>query len=64
MFNINEYVKHDKTGKVGKVTGYGHELIDNVYTATVKVLISEPANSLKQLDVIEDVISAWNSSSI
>ncbi|MCC2693444.1 hypothetical protein IQ240_12740 [Nodularia sp. LEGE 04288] len=60
MFNIDEYVLNPKTGQVGKIIGYGHEIINNVYTITLKVLIAEPDNSSKKLLVLEDTISAWS----
>ncbi|MDZ8189138.1 MAG: hypothetical protein RMX96_30385 [Nostoc sp. ChiSLP02] len=59
-FNIDEYVLNSRTGQVGRVIGYGHEIINNVYTTTLKVLIAETANSAKKLEVLEDGISAWS----
>jgi hypothetical protein len=41
------------------VIGYGHQLIDNVYTTTLQVLVAEKENSQKRELVIEDIISAW-----
>ena len=65
MFNIDEYVFNQETGKLGKVIGYGHQLINNVYTVTLKVLIDEGAtNSQNKVSVVEDVISAWSPQSI
>ena len=63
MYTINEPVINQQTGQVGKVIGYGHEIINNVYTVTLKVLITESANANK-IFVVEDIISAWNSWSI
>lgn len=60
MFNINEYVLNPQTGQVGKVIGYGHEIINNVYTVTLKVLISETAHYPNKLLVLEDLVSAWS----
>ncbi|MBE9053166.1 hypothetical protein IQ243_22625 [Nostocales cyanobacterium LEGE 11386] len=60
MFNIDEYVLNPQTGQVGKVIGYGHEIINNVYTITLKVLITETDNYSKRLLVLEDRISAWS----
>ncbi|MDZ8029236.1 MAG: hypothetical protein RMX65_034870 [Nostoc sp. DedQUE01] len=59
-FNIDEYVQNSRTGQVGRVIGYGHEMINNVYTITLKVLIAEAANSSKRLLVLEDGVSAWS----
>nr|WP_039737385.1 hypothetical protein [Hassalia byssoidea] len=59
MFNIGDYVLNKKNGYLGKVIGYGHQLIDNVYTTTLQVLVAENKNSQKREVVIEDIISAW-----
>jgi hypothetical protein len=59
MFNIGDYVLNQKSGYLGKVIGYGHQLIDNVYTTTLQVLVAEKENSQKRELVIEDIISAW-----
>ncbi|MEJ6482231.1 hypothetical protein N0Y54_13015 [Nostoc punctiforme UO1] len=59
MFNIDEYVLNPRTGQVGKVIGYGHEIINNVYTITLKVLIAKTANSSNRILVLEDIVSAW-----
>ncbi|MBW4446320.1 MAG: hypothetical protein KME22_16435 [Hassallia sp. WJT32-NPBG1] len=59
MFNIGDYVLNQKSGCLGKVIGYGHQLIDNVYTTTLQVLVAENENSQKRELVIEDIISAW-----
>ncbi len=60
MFTIDEYVINQKTGQVGKVVGYGHEIINNVYTVTLKVLVTETVDSAKRICLVEDKISAWN----
>ncbi len=64
MFTIDERVINEKTGQLGKVIGYGHEIINNVYTVTLKVLIVESVNPLNKLFVVEDIISAWKPWSI
>ncbi len=60
MFTIDERVINQETGQLGKVIGYGHKIINNVYTVTLKVLVAEEANSPKRVFVVEDAISAWN----
>lgn len=40
MFDINDWVKYQETEQVGKVIGYGHEIMDNVYTITFCKLFS------------------------
>jgi hypothetical protein len=62
MFHIGDYVQNQQNGYLGKVIGYGHQLIDNVYTTTLQVLVAENANSQKRELVIEDIISAWTPS--
>ncbi|MFN6568590.1 hypothetical protein [Dendronalium sp. ChiSLP03b] len=64
MFTIDECVINQETGQLGKVIGYGHQIINNVYTVTLKVLVSETANSRKRVFVVEDKISAWSHWSI
>jgi hypothetical protein len=60
MFTIDEFVKNQETGQLGKVIGYGHEILNNVYTVTLKVLVSETTNSRNKVFVVEDKISVWS----
>ncbi|OUL31524.1 hypothetical protein BV372_20310 [Nostoc sp. T09] len=60
MFTMDEFVRNQETGQLGKVIGYGHQIINNVYTVTLKVLVAETANSRKRVFVVEDTISAWS----
>lgn len=60
MFTIDEFVKNQETGQLGKVIGYGHEILNNVYTVTLKVLVAETTNSRNRIFVVEDKISAWS----
>ncbi|MBW4568531.1 MAG: hypothetical protein KME31_11020 [Tolypothrix carrinoi HA7290-LM1] len=62
MFTIDEPVINQKTGQLGKVIGYGHQIINNVYTVTLKVLVAEPAAN--KVLVVEDAIHAWDHWSI
>ena len=59
MFTIGDYVLNQQTGHLGKVVGYGHQIMNNVSIATLKVLVAESANSQKREYVVEDRISAW-----
>ena len=59
MFGIGEYVLHQKTGHIGKVMGYGHEILNGVYTTTLKVLVDYAETSGKRGVVEEDLYSAW-----
>ncbi|MBH8574604.1 hypothetical protein I8752_16555 [Nostocaceae cyanobacterium CENA369] len=60
MFAIGDYVLNQKTGHLGKVVGYGHQINNSVSIVTLKVLVAESANSQKREYVVEDRISAWN----
>lgn len=59
MFSIEDYVFNQKTGHVGKVIGYGHQLLKSGYTTTLKVLIFESGTLSKRRFVEEDLYSAW-----
>ena len=59
MFSIGEYVLHKKTGQIGKVIGYGHEILNDVYTTTVQVLVDYAEATGKRRIVEEDLYSAW-----
>lgn len=59
MFNIGEQVFNWKTGNIGKVIGYGHELLDSGYLPTLKVLIAREKNSGRGGAVEEDLYSNW-----
>ncbi len=63
MFNIGDYVLNQKTGHLGKVIGYGHQIMNDVYTTTLKVLVHDATNPQKKELVIEDVVSAWTQGS-
>ncbi|WP_242044695.1 hypothetical protein [Anabaena azotica] len=59
MFSIGDYVLNQQTGHLGKVVGYGNYQLNQVDTATLKVLVAETANSQKRVFVVEDKVSAW-----
>jgi hypothetical protein len=59
MFHIGDYVVNQNTGYLGKVIGYGHQIINNVYTTSVKVLVTQAENSQQRGFVVEDLVSAW-----
>ncbi|MES1023616.1 hypothetical protein ABN584_12035 [Gloeocapsa sp. BRSZ] len=58
MFSIGDYVFNQNTGHIGKVIGYGYEIFDNVYTTTLKVLLTCDRTSDNK-GVVEDLISNW-----
>ncbi|MGL5805215.1 MAG: hypothetical protein ACRC2R_23505 [Xenococcaceae cyanobacterium] len=59
MIIVNDYACHQKTGLIGKVIGYGHQLVNDTYSLTLKVLISDAERLGKKYVVMEDVISTW-----
>jgi len=59
MFSIGDYVLNQQTGHLGKVVGYGNYSLNQVDTATLKVLVAETANSQKRVFVVEDKVTAW-----
>ena len=59
MFEIGDYAFNQTTGHHGKVIGYGHQMLLNGYTTTLKVLVAG-ADSLRQQGFVEeDLYSAW-----
>jgi hypothetical protein len=59
MFNIGDYVLNQKTGYIGQVIGYGQQVIDNVCTTTLKVLVAQAENSSQRGFVVEDLLCVW-----
>ncbi|WP_138505261.1 hypothetical protein [Nostoc sp. PA-18-2419] len=59
MLNIGDYALHRKTGQVGQVLGYGHQLMDGVYVTTLKVRISKSQGTPRQSRFVEDTYSTW-----
>ena len=62
MFSIGEQVLNRQTGNVGKVIGYGHEILNGGYTPTVKVLIVRVKNSGRRGALEEDLYLNWTQS--
>lgn len=59
MFAIGDNVLSQKTGHLGKVIGYGHEMVNGVYLPTIKVLIAEGLKLRRKAFVEEDLHSTW-----
>jgi hypothetical protein len=59
MFNVGDYVVNQTTGYLGKVIGYGHQILESGYETTLKVLVAEAEGSRKRGFVVEDLYSAW-----
>ncbi len=58
MVNIGDSVLHKRTGRSGKVFGYGYQMVNNTYLPTLIVRVVEAA-SLSQKSFVEDLSSAW-----
>ncbi|HEY9673321.1 MAG TPA: hypothetical protein V6D11_17895 [Waterburya sp.] len=58
MLNIGDYALHKTTGKLGQVVAYGHEIIDSVYHATLKVEVVSGAG-MSRRNFVEDLSSQW-----
>lgn len=56
MVGIEQFVRHKKTNKLGKVLGYGHKIVGEAYLTTLKVkLLKEKLSE----SLIEDIYTAW-----
>lgn len=58
MLNIGALVLQQKTGKIGQIFGYGHQIIDGVYLTTFKVKIVKDVEP-NQKSFVEDLSSEW-----
>lgn len=58
MFNIGELVMNRKTGLVGTVCSYGHQIVDSVYFSTLIVQVRETTGA-KRSSFVEDLSSEW-----
>ncbi len=56
MFNLGDRVQHKQNGQVGKVVGYGHQIVEGYYLTTVEVQIFTRVG-IKP--IIEDLFSEW-----
>ncbi|MFN6535554.1 MAG: hypothetical protein RM021_004185 [Nostoc sp. EkiNYC01] len=59
MLNIGDYALHQRTGQVGQVLGYGHQLMDGVYITTLKVKMTKRQGTRRQSTFVEDAYSTW-----
>jgi hypothetical protein len=57
IFSVGDLAKNSKTGQFGKVIGYGHRILNDVYQTTLKVLVVDSTNYVNRIE--EDLISAW-----
>lgn len=59
MFSIGDRVLNPKTGHIGTVIGYGHQMLKIGYTSTLKVLVAKGQIPGKAVVVEEDLYSTW-----
>lgn len=59
MFQIGDYALHQKTGQIGQVFGYGHQLINGAYLTTLKVMLKNSQVNGSYSRFIEDLHSTW-----
>ena len=45
MFNVGDYVFNQKTGHIGKVVGYDHQMLKSGYTSTLNGMGSMVGNA-------------------
>jgi hypothetical protein len=57
VLSIGDFAFHPETRCVGKVIGYGHQILNDGYETTLKVLIVDPEGHIDRVE--EDLISAW-----
>lgn len=57
MFNVEDHVFNQKTGHIGKVIGYGHQMLKIGYTSTLKFLVAKDQISRKAVFVEENLYS-------
>jgi hypothetical protein len=58
MLKIGDYAQHLKTGSIGRVIGYGHQILDSAYLPTLKVQLIR-GKELIQGSFLEDLVSTW-----
>ncbi|KAM3098744.1 hypothetical protein ACKFKF_16870 [Phormidesmis sp. 146-12] len=46
-----------KTGRFGKVVGYSHQMLNDVYQTTLKVMVVDAKGVVDRIE--EDLYSAW-----
>lgn len=59
MFGVGDSVVNQNTGHIGKVIGYGHQILNGVYTTTLKVLVNDAETTKTRGLVEEDLYSVW-----
>ena len=58
-FAVGDYVFNQKTRHIGRVIGHGHQILNDVYVPTLKVLVSKASDSRRRCFVEEELYSTW-----
>jgi hypothetical protein len=59
MLNIGDDVRHQATGHIGAVFGYGHQVMHGMYLTTLKVRVTKHKGTRRSSKFIEDVYTTW-----
>ncbi|MBE9053560.1 hypothetical protein IQ243_24775 [Nostocales cyanobacterium LEGE 11386] len=59
MLNIGDYALHQKTGQVGQVLGYGHQVMNGTYITTLKVRLKNQSGTRRYRRFMEDIYTTW-----
>lgn len=59
MLTVDDIAYHQGKEIVGKVTGYGHQTINDSYQITLKVLVKESDKHGTKQFIVEDLASKW-----
>lgn len=62
MATVGDYVVNRQTGHLGTVIGYGHEMVDSVFTPTLKVRVAAAHSDNKKSFIKEDLSFNWTKS--
>ena len=58
MQNIGDFVIDRKTRRIGKVIGYGHQIVDAGYQPTL-IVRNIKGMGLNRKKIVEDLTTAW-----
>jgi hypothetical protein len=59
MLTVDDYAVHCRTGLAGRVVGHGHQVINDAYLLTLKVLVTESTELGSRHSVREDLLTKW-----
>ncbi len=59
MLIVNDKAFHQRTGKMGRVIGYGHQMVNGYELRTLKVRVNEGLAAHEMHSIVEDLASRW-----